>query len=77
MSAVDTAWLRMDGPASAMMIVSVMATATPLRLAEFRRIVETRLLCFPRFRPRPVADPLGASWVEDDAFRPRPPLLSR
>jgi len=64
MSSVDTAWLRMDGPANTMMILGVSATATPVRRADFRRMIETRLLCFPRFRHRPVADALGASWVE-------------
>ncbi len=49
MSAVDTAWLRMDGPANTMMIVSVMTTATPVPAADLRRVLETRLLCFPRF----------------------------
>jgi WS/DGAT/MGAT family acyltransferase len=68
MSSVDTAWLRMDGPASAMMIVGVSATATPIRRAAFRRMIEQRMLCFTRFRFRPVADPIGASWVEDDDF---------
>jgi WS/DGAT/MGAT family acyltransferase len=68
MSSVDTAWLRMDGPAGAMMIVGVSATETPIRPDEFRRMIEQRLLCFQRFRHRPVADALGASWVEDDAF---------
>jgi hypothetical protein len=68
MSAVDTAWLRMDGPGNAMMIVSVMATATPVRAADLRRVIETRLLCFPRFRKRVETDPLGASWIEDENF---------
>ena len=68
MSAVDTAWLRMDGPGSTMMIVSVMATATPVRTVDLRRVLETRLLCFPRFRKRIETDPLGASWIEDDDF---------
>jgi len=68
MSSVDTAWLRMDTPASAMMIVSVTATATPLRFGDFRKMVESRFLCFPRFRLRPVQDPLGASWVADEDF---------
>jgi len=65
MSAVDTAWLRMDGPAGAMMIVTVMASATPVRAAALRRVLETRLLCFPRFRRRVAPDPLGASWIDD------------
>ena len=68
MSAVDTAWLRMDGPASTMMIVSVMTTATPVPAAGMRRVLETRLLCFPRFRKRVETDALGASWVEDSDF---------
>jgi diacylglycerol O-acyltransferase / wax synthase len=68
MSAVDTAWLRMDGAGNAMMIVSVTATATPVKFAEFRHIFATRLLCYPRFRHRPVQDPLGASWVADAGF---------
>jgi len=68
MSSVDTAWLRMDGPAGSMMIVGVSATETPIQPAEFRRMVEQRLLCFPRFRQKVVADALGASWVEDVDF---------
>jgi diacylglycerol O-acyltransferase / wax synthase len=68
MSAVDTAWLRMDGPGNTMMIVSVIATATPVRTADLRRVIETRLLCFPRFRKRVETDPLGASWIEDESF---------
>jgi WS/DGAT/MGAT family acyltransferase len=68
MSAVDTAWLRMDGPDNTMMIVSVTATETPVKYADFRHVIATRLMCFPRFRHRPVQDPLGASWVADDAF---------
>jgi WS/DGAT/MGAT family acyltransferase len=68
MSSVDTAWLRMDGPANSMMIVGVSVTETPVPPADFRRMIEQRLLCFTRFRRRVEPDPLGASWVEDDAF---------
>lgn len=68
MSAIDTAWLRMDGPSNAMMIVSVMTTATPIRAADIREVLRTRLLCFHRFRQRPVPDPLGASWHEAADF---------
>ena len=68
MSSVDTAWLRMDTPGNSMMIVGVSATETPIHRADFRRMVEQRLLCFPRFRNKAVADPMGASWVEDDEF---------
>lgn len=68
MSSVDTAWLRMDGPCNSMMIVGVSTTETPIRPADFRHTIETRLLCFPRFRQKVVADRLGASWVEDESF---------
>ena len=68
MTSVDTAWLRMDGPSGAMMIVGVGATEAPIRPRDFRRMVEQRLLCFARFRQRVVADSFGASWVEDEAF---------
>jgi WS/DGAT/MGAT family acyltransferase len=68
MSGVDTAWLRMDGAGNSMMIVGVSATATPIRRAQFRRMIEQRFLCFPRFRHRAVADAIGASWVEDTDF---------
>ena len=76
MSSVDTAWLRMDTPSNAMMIVCVMATATRVASDEFRRMLETRFLCFPRFRLRPVQDALGASWVEDEDFDLSNHLLS-
>lgn len=69
MSPVDTAWLRMDTPANAMMIVGVATTATRMAAADFKRMLERRFLCFGRFRQRPVADALGASWVEDEAFK--------
>ncbi len=68
MSSVDTAWLRMDSPGNSMMIVGVSATETPIRPRDFRRMVEQRLLCFPRFRHKATSDPIGASWVEDDDF---------
>ena len=68
MSTIDTAWLRMDTPGNSMMIVGVSATETPIRPADFRRMIRQRLLCFERFRQRAVADPLGASWVEDEDF---------
>jgi WS/DGAT/MGAT family acyltransferase len=68
MSSIDTAWLRMDEPGSPMMIVGVSATETPLRTADFKRMLRTRLLCFERFRQRPVTDAVGASWIEHEDF---------
>ena len=68
MSSVDTAWLRMDSPLNSMVIVSVTVTDTPIPPAAFRRLIEERFLCFPRFRQRPVTDPMGAAWVDDGTF---------
>lgn len=68
MSSVDTAWLRMDGPGHAMMIVGVAITAAPVAPRAFRRMLAERLLCYPRFRHKAVADPFGASWIEDEDF---------
>jgi diacylglycerol O-acyltransferase / wax synthase len=68
MSSVDTAWLRMDSAVNSMVILSVTVTETPISVARFRRLVNERFLCFPRFRQRPVPDALGAAWVDDDAF---------
>lgn len=68
MSGVDTAWLRMDSPGNAMVIVTVAATATRMRWDRFRRLIERRFLGFSRFRQRPVQDALGAAWVDDPQF---------
>ncbi len=68
MSSVDTAWLRMDSPVNAMVILGVTVTETPIPPAAFRRLVTERFLRFARFRQRPVTDALGAAWVEDEHF---------
>jgi len=68
MSSVDTAWLRMDRPGNPMMIVGVTVTATPVSFKQFTAMLESRFLCFPRFRYRPVRDALGASWLESEEF---------
>lgn len=68
MSRVDTAWLRMDTEANRMMIVGVWLMAPAMDLGELRERVATRLLAYDRFRQKVVEDPMGASWVEDDAF---------
>ncbi len=69
MTSVDTAWLRMDCPGQLDDDRRRQrdGDADPA-CGDFRRMIEQRLLCFGRFRHRPVADALGASWVEDDAF---------
>jgi len=64
MSAVDTAWLRMDRPSNLMMITGVMVFLRPIRLARVKKIIERHFLRFPRFRQRPVQG-AGMSWWEN------------
>ena len=52
LSAVDTAWLRMDVPGNPMTIVSVLTTATPVRASLLRRRIGSRLARFPRVTPK-------------------------
>jgi len=62
MSAVDTAWLRMDRPGNLMMISGVLVFGRPVRYERVKRIIRERFLRFPRFRQRPVQLPGGAQW---------------
>jgi len=65
-SPVDTAWLRMDTPGNLMMIVGVMILGADFDFARLRRVVQAKLLSYPRFRSRVVTDPTGAWWEEVD-----------
>ena len=67
-SAVDTAWLRMDRPHNLMMICGVLLFRERLSLARLRRTVARRFLVFRRFRQRPVETASGAYWQEDRQF---------
>jgi len=68
MSAVDTAWLRMDRPTNLMMIVGVWILDEPLDFARFRQLIAERFLRYTRFRQRPVDDGVGAAWELDHEF---------
>lgn len=68
MSSVDTAWLRMDSTNNLMMIVGVMAFATPLDVKRFKTLIEGRLLVYPRFRQYVVDDGMAAHWIDDENF---------
>jgi WS/DGAT/MGAT family acyltransferase len=74
MSAVDSAWLRMDSPGNLLVINSVMWSSQVADFAMLRQIIEERMVNrFPRFRqhPRDSRIPLGrADWVDDDDFDP-------
>ena len=61
-SAVDTAWLRMDRPGNLMMICGVLVFRGRVRSRKLAEIVEERFLKFQRFRQRPVQVPGFAYW---------------
>src|SRR5690606_32305465 len=61
-SAVDTAWLRMDRPHNLMMITGVLMFRERLPIARLKRLVAERFLVFRRFRQRPVESAGMAFW---------------
>ena len=67
-SAVDTAWLRMDRPHNLMMITGVIMFRERMGLARLRRLVDERFLVFRRFRQRPVEVAGISFWETDAAF---------
>ncbi len=69
MSAVDTAWLRMDRPTNLMMIVGVMVFNRRMNLERLRNTVEARLVGrYRRFRQCAVQEVSGAWWQDDPDF---------
>ena len=68
MSAIDTAWLRMDRPANPMMIVAVMSLGRRLAFDRFQALIEERFLRHSRFRQRVVMEGDSAHWEETDDF---------
>src|SRR6185369_8346039 len=67
-SAVDTAWLRMDRPQNLMMICGVLLFREKLSLARLRKVIGERFVVFKRFRQRPVQMPGVAFWENDPHF---------
>ena len=70
-SAVDTAWLRMDHPGNLMMICAVLSFAERVSLTALRHVIEERFLRFHRFRQRPVQTAAAAT-APKTTFRMRP-----
>ena len=74
MSAVDSAWLRMDTPGNLLVINSVMWMSGECDFAALRATIQERITDrFPRFKqfPRRPGNPLGrAEWVDDEDFDP-------
>ncbi len=67
-SAVDTAWLRMDRPGNPMMICAVLVLRQRLPRRRLRAVLEERFLCFGRFRQRAVQEGGVAMWELADDF---------
>jgi WS/DGAT/MGAT family acyltransferase len=61
-SAVDTAWLRMDRPGNLMMICAVLSFGEPIGVDALKSVVAERFVRFRRFLQRPVDAPTGAFW---------------
>lgn len=68
LSAVDSAWLRMERPTNLMVICGMMLFERRLRLATVKELVRQRMLCFHRFRQRVSGAGLAARWGDDPAF---------
>ena len=72
MSAVDSAWLRMDQPGNLLVVNAVMWSSQTADFTKFKETIEERMINrFPRFRQHPVASriPLGrAEWADDEDF---------
>jgi WS/DGAT/MGAT family acyltransferase len=67
-SAVDTAWLRMDRPSNLMMICGVLIFREKIDLAALRSVIAERFLVFKRFRQRPVETAAMSFWEDDGPF---------
>lgn len=68
MSAVDTAWLRMDSDKNLMMIVGIYEFDGKLNLERLRDLLRERLVTHRRFRSRVVRDATGYYWQDVDDF---------
>jgi WS/DGAT/MGAT family acyltransferase len=68
LTAVDTAWLRMDGPRNLMSIVGVWTLQPAIAPRALRQRLQQRLVCHARFRQKVVQAPIGARWVDDPLF---------
>jgi WS/DGAT/MGAT family acyltransferase len=67
-SAVDTAWLRMDRPQNLMMICGVLLFRERLSLARLRHVIAERFLVFKRFKQRAIETTAAAFWETDTHF---------
>ena len=76
MSAVDTAWLRMERPHNQMMICGVLLFRERLGLQRLTRLLRQRFLVFPRFKQRAVEEAGAAFWQPEPQFDLRRHIVS-
>lgn len=74
-SAVDTAWLRMDRPHNLMMICGVLVFDGRVQFRRLRDVIAKRFLVFRRFHQRAVERPGVSVWETDTDFDLRRHLL--
>jgi diacylglycerol O-acyltransferase / wax synthase len=67
-SGADRAWLLMERPTNLMVVVGLIVVGPGLERCRFREVLARRFLAHERFRWVPVADALGARWVEAEQF---------
>ena len=58
-TSADTAWLHMDSPTNLAVVTGVITFREPLDLSELSKVIEKRLLRYPRFRQRVIEPPVG------------------
>src|SRR5579859_5365350 len=68
MTAVDTAWLRMDRPHNLMMITGILLLDGPIDVERVERIFAGRFATISRFHRRIEETLRGHAWVDDSAF---------
>jgi diacylglycerol O-acyltransferase len=68
LSGADRAWLLMERPTNLMVVVGLIVLGPGLDRARYTRVIARRFVAHERFRCIPVADALGASWVEAEQF---------
>lgn len=68
MASVDAAWLRMESDSNLMMIAGVLILDRTIDIDRLREILDTRFLCFKRFRQRVVDEGDRVWWETDPAF---------
>lgn len=64
----DRAWLLMERATNLMVVVGLIVVGRGFDRARYREIIARRFLAHERFRCVPVADTLGARWVEAGQF---------